>query len=797
MTTRIAFALGIAAAASNFGSQDDVMLMQVRRQNLTSIAKGAGTDALTMEQYPSGLVRAMENASLLQQAAASAGIRWSLEEAERRSSMLRHEEVLLLLQPPAPAPAKSPMQTIKDSCKDSVNVGENVNSCGAATSAGLGEIVGLFFGEGDLDFASITTTVVNVAIIAASMYFPIGGMIAGLFASTILGFLFPQQQSNQMKELAEEILKQAGKMMDTKLMLEAIGDHSVELLSIERQLEWVPRMLTNAGPNPSDLMKNTMLSFNLMIFSDLATVSAKIRNRQFGERRSDETRWAYSIMPIATYAMLQQTALLTEIASFDESFKSHVGRQLQRLLVTDVSPPSWERWRNDMIPKVNTLINNEFNRIDWTARARKEYNGGPNGPPGPCRRTYNCYVRNGNNANLFYNTVNAQSTAGCSSGQRTTQCSGWDSCYLLLDEEGNVTSAYSVEDYSDKFASALEQLDHGTSPQLMLLQNDAVIAEYAAAFGQAQAHLRNLSQLAETVDASAVEMARGAEEIWQKLDDALEASNNIPVTDQDEKEEMLLATQTALRDAMHTVKCSGGPGGGGSRRRPSPRRRYRAPTPRRRYRAPSPPPGQCNCHVPSGWAGNSRCTPSHETAIRNQIQSQFNEFNKMFTDQITPARGLAVHDDGWDWTGVTRREKDGKVFLVGKWPVEWAEKVFHLESGLGYRLNLRLDTWASVDGETCTFKVDRADNGGNLMSKTQRLRYCCSCSGWGSYATGYGRDLGVSGSGVSSWKDCYKDLSWTFTAPTDAAVKVRIHCSINQALSDEGWGFNSLFFTLS
>jgi len=345
------------------------------------------------------------------------------------------------------------------------------------------------------------------------------------------------------------------------------------------------------------------------------------------------------------------------------------------------------------------LIDSEFNRINWGATEHKDIISENTGPG--CSREFKCTIKNGENQNLFYNSVNAADSAGCIN--EVENCTGWESCLLQLDAEGNLTSVRSVADYSDKFESALEHLNAG------------------------------------------------------------------PGIPEEERTP--------------------------PRRRGAPRRRSRRSRRSRRNVAPSPPPGQCDCHVPAGWYGDTRCQPSHESMIRSQIQGQFNEFKQMFQDQIVPAKAMAVRDDGWDWTGVDRNEKDGKVFLVGRWPVEWAEKTFHLESGLPYLMHVRLDSWASVDGETCTFKLLRDDNGNELMSQTQRLRLG-SCDG-GSYSHGYARDFGVSGSGGhANWNDCWKDLSWPFVAPTDTGLKVRIHCNLNSALNDEGWGFNSLFFTL-
>jgi hypothetical protein len=111
-----------------------------------------------------------------------------------------------------------------------------------------------------------------------------------------------------------------------------------------------------------------------------------------------------------------------------------------------------------------------------------------------------------------------------------------------------------------------------------------------------------------------------------------------------------------------------------------------------------------------------------------------------------------------------------------------------LSASCTYKWSAVIDTWASVDNEKITLKVN-----GQEHDVPSRGAGNCN-NGWTEYANNFGAKVGCGGSANGGWKDCWKNFDATFVAPASGKADVDMKMAINQALNDEGWGWHSMKF---
>jgi hypothetical protein len=111
-----------------------------------------------------------------------------------------------------------------------------------------------------------------------------------------------------------------------------------------------------------------------------------------------------------------------------------------------------------------------------------------------------------------------------------------------------------------------------------------------------------------------------------------------------------------------------------------------------------------------------------------------------------------------------------------------------LSAGCTYKWKAVIDTWASVDNEKITLKVN--DEATDFTSRTHNQ---CN-NDWTEYAHNYGAKVGSGGSSNSGWKDCWKNFEKQFVVPADGKAHVDMYMAINQGISDEGWGWHDMVF---
>lgn len=289
-------------------------------------------------------------------AARSAGLPWSTGDATNFSQQL--QSTLVLLHEATPGKMNA-LQSIASKCQKNEN-------CSSMATTGLESFMDNFFTQGKTVQESLLRTGVDVVVAGISMSFPIGGILAGILAGGILDLLFPEEdQPDPLQQLSRSFLDRAGTMMDRKLIQSAVGERRVELLAIQRQLMWVPSMLTG---QLDDTKRLVLQSFNLMLQHDLSTISLKIRDHSFQADSVPDREWAYAIMPLAHMVMVEQVSLLTEIAIYDETYKPYILQQIKAIVLTDKSPPSWTFWSHSRYVDATNYINDEFAKLVWGNR---------------------------------------------------------------------------------------------------------------------------------------------------------------------------------------------------------------------------------------------------------------------------------------------------------------------------------------------------------------------------------------------------------------------------------------------
>lgn len=119
------------------------------------------------------------------------------------------------------------------------------------------------------------------------------------------------------------------------------------------------------------------------------------------------------------------------------------------------------------------------------------------------------------------------------------------------------------------------------------------------------------------------------------------------------------------------------------------------------------------------------------------------------------------------------------------------EKDINLSPGVNYKWTAVIDTWASVDNEPMRFCAISEEFGEVCDDFSTRSHNSCN-NGWTEHPTNFGTQVNSPGSSHASFKDCYKDFEKTITGPTSGNVKIRMYMAIDQARSDEAWGWHDM-----
>lgn len=354
------------------------LMLQTKTQQLSQQSNDGGYDihvgkdeaekglvdiGLGSVSIPNCLRVALSNASALLEASHSAGLPWELADAEMHSRHIhRHFSLLESLGPAKPkpdGPELSNMEIVVKSCKELNKVGESANNCAMTVSSFLEVGAAMFWGDDKLTAQSAFQFVSATAIGVLGMYFPLGGMVAGIVASFLSSVLWPTDPADDpmakaMQELAKEVLSAAKTQAEKLLMRDALGDMRIELEQIVSDLIFVPNMMAEAKNDVS--ARTVLFTFDLMMAHNLGKLSRSLRSKKHSG--DTQVEWAASILPIASMMAWQEAELLLEIADHDIGFKPFIFKRLQAIVLSDQD--AWIPWAAANIKPLKEKIDGGF-----------------------------------------------------------------------------------------------------------------------------------------------------------------------------------------------------------------------------------------------------------------------------------------------------------------------------------------------------------------------------------------------------------------------------------------------------
>lgn len=264
--------------------------------------------------------KALNNASLLLEAAHSAGLPWSMSDAHHviLDSTAAFEQSLALRK-------DEPEETYEGTSRFELDDGDKQDYMAEAVTA-TGELAATWILDGKPpskdEWFGLTSGLVVGAI---GLYNPVLGAVAGIafsFFGSLLGF--GGEDPNQV--LYEKIMKEVGAMVEKSHMLAQVGNAEADLAALLDELQWMPAMLggicdaqtcdaKKAIAEPTKDMARTLLVYDLMIQHDLAKMSYKIRHNKFGKAESTglTKEWAASMWPIIGQIYILQINLIMDI----------------------------------------------------------------------------------------------------------------------------------------------------------------------------------------------------------------------------------------------------------------------------------------------------------------------------------------------------------------------------------------------------------------------------------------------------------------------------------------------------
>jgi hypothetical protein len=147
-----------------------------------------------------------------------------------------------------------------------------------------------------------------------------------------------------------------------------------------------------------------------------------------------------------------------------------------------------------------------------------------------------------------------------------------------------------------------------------------------------------------------------------------------------------------------------------------------------------------------------------------------------------------VQDAAAGWSSANHVDHNGKMYM-GPFDLNTrtnTKKFAGLGPGCTYKMKVVLDGWQSVDNEAVSVTIN-----GQVHSVSNRGATSC-VNGWTQYPKGFGHQVDSRMPNHGSWVDCHKNFEAEFTVAADGHADVTMAFDINQAIGDEGWGWNSM-----
>ncbi|CAE6939482.1 unnamed protein product [Symbiodinium natans] len=224
-----------------------------------------------------------------------------------------------------------------------------------------------------------------------------------------------------------KILEEVGIMMTRAMVKQEIANRQAELEGIVEELRWMPNLL-NGQPND-----HTLLMFYITVQHDIAMVSYKIRNREFGtaEQGSLRDEWILAMRPLAEILMLLQSYLIREIGRNPlVNNREAAEARVEELLYKGTN--SWATWSSDNLPKIHEFY---LRTLDW--RITSKWVQGPNS------QVYD----------WFSHSRSCSLASGWENACEAKKCDGASSCFGKYDKsqcDPKLCGEDEMKDYVDK-----------------------------------------------------------------------------------------------------------------------------------------------------------------------------------------------------------------------------------------------------------------------------------------------------------------------------------------------------------
>jgi len=196
---------------------------------------------------------------------------------------------------------------------------------------------------------------------------------------------------------------------------------------------------------------------------------------------------------------------------------------------------------------------------------------------------------------------------------------------------------------------------------------------------------------------------------------------------------------------------------------------------------PIPPPEPCSKEP------NKPCDAAWTTKEYSNLAAKANTCTPC-PKPVVPVKEMK--DDCSGWSVNTHHIVDNKCWM-GAFDNQNKRitKTFDgLQAGCTYKWKAVIDTWSSVDNENMVLTI-------NGDGTTIPMRGSGGCSnGWTQYPMREGTKVGCTAS-AHGWKDCWRNFEKDFVVPDSGNANVDMYFNIDQAMSDECWGWHDMSFT--
>jgi len=330
--------------------------------------------------------RAADPASL-REAAHSAGMSWTFDEAVERAAGSNRTLLSLLTGELAPSPTPPPkfndnlivgyrsdgslgawrtrMSDFAADCRGINTVG--YSGCGGSIANLFSSTSKLFFSSDDLTLQDAYHITSDITIEALNNIFPLVGLAATMASAFISEALFPGDDEDPyiaaMQEMADLVLEKATRVATNNLLSSTVMAHASELKAISEDLEFLPQLLVDTDTNPDAEL--VLFNYNLVMLHEISKLGGLIKEGALANIANEQ--WSYEIFAIATQVVQLEVVLILQLANHSLVEKKVMNHRLQEKMF---GSGGWVEWFQEHWPKALNYINDEFDKCDMDPSAK-------------------------------------------------------------------------------------------------------------------------------------------------------------------------------------------------------------------------------------------------------------------------------------------------------------------------------------------------------------------------------------------------------------------------------------------